>query len=55
MNKVLFKQKGQCQNCKEKDCELESIIMAGKKKEVCDACAEGYRIEKNGKETNLDI
>ena len=45
MNFQLFKKTGRCENCKEKDCELEAVVINGKEKEFCDACAEGWRIE----------
>ena len=37
---------GKCQNCHEKDCELEEIETEKGKKMWCDACIEGYKIKK---------
>lgn len=34
-----------CQNCYEKDCELEEIIIDGVKKWWCDACRQGRNLE----------
>jgi hypothetical protein len=46
-NRTIFTPKGKCQNCKENDCELEEIEIVGEKKQWCDACREGYNLEKN--------
>jgi hypothetical protein len=35
-----------CQNCHEADVELEEIEINGEKKMWCDACKDGYLLEK---------
>jgi len=40
-----------CPNCHEEDCDIEEIEIAGEKKLMCDACIDGYNLEKE--ETTL--
>ncbi len=37
---------GKCQNCHEKDCELEEIEIDGIKKNWCEDCISGWNLEK---------
>ena len=46
MNKTLFPKVGKCKNCKEDDQELVEVEIDGIKKEVCDACRDGFLITK---------
>ena len=51
---MAIKKIDKCQNCHERDIELYEIEIEGIKKEVCDACRDGYLLTKKEKSDKLN-
>ena len=47
-NFIFLKKKGKCQNCGEKDQELNEVRFKGKEKQWCSCCIDGWKITKVG-------